>query len=143
MRLTLTLPLLAALALPLTGCFDRDDHHGKKGHGHCGGHDDDPAPSSTAGKLGAGQWVYAESTNGVETYRPQSPGGWIRNTYVFASNGTLVLTWAGPDDGPRSAPGTWSQTGDDVTINVTSPVLPAQTVWHIQSISASELKITR
>ena len=142
MRFLLTLPLLAALALPLAGCFDHDGRHDKKGH--CNGHNDDPAPSSTVNKLGAGQWVYIESTNGVETYRPQSPAGWVRNTYAFAGNGTLVVTWAGPNDGPVSAPGTWSQSGNDVTINLPqNAAMPTQTVWHIQSIGANELKITR
>ena len=145
MRFLLTLPLFAALALPLAGCFDRDGHHDKKGHGHCNGRDDDdPTPSSTVGQLGAGQWVYIESTNGVETYHPQSPAGWVRNTYAFASNGTLVATWAGLNDAPVSAPGTWSQSGNDVTINLPqNAAMPTQTIWHIQSISATELKITR
>lgn len=146
MRLALTLPLLAALALPLTGCFDRDDHKHKHGHGHCNGHDDDdPAPTNTADQLSAGQWVYIESANGVETYRPQSPGGWVRNTYVFAADGTLTAIWAGPNDAPVSAPGTWSQKADEVTITVApTATLPTRTIiWHVRSLSATELKITR
>ena len=140
MRLTLTLPLLAALALPLTGCFDHGDR--KKGHGRCNGRDDDPAPASTVGKLGAGTWILMEQAGGVETYRTQGIGGRSPQLYVFSSDGTVQATWPAPACGSLTANGTWSQTGNVVTLNIPrNAPMPTLVNWEIQRLNATELTV--
>jgi Lipocalin-like domain len=139
MRLTLTLPLLAALALPLTGCFDHGDR--KKGHGHCGGPDEQAVPANVV-NLTRGEWnvVSSASTPTTEVFRPQAePQRGSHFKYVFAANGNynsvaLDCTSHG------TAAGTWALEGNTLTLY---PTGGATEVKQIVSISATELQLAR
>ena len=135
MRYFLALPLLAALALPLTGCSERDHDEDD----HC----NEPAPAGTMGKLAAGRWFFAGQDNGVETYRTDRNSGRGPHYYDFAADGTITVTVPGPTDGGVSTAGTWNQQGDDIHIMLPqSTITSTHLTWRLQALSATELKVT-
>ena len=138
MRLTLTLPLLAALALPLTGCFDRDDHHGKKGHGHC---DNDEAAPASVVNLTRGEWydIGTARTATAQVFRPQAEPQLGQFKYTFAANGGYTATATDCTSHSVTA-GTWELKANTLTLY---PTGRAAEVKQIVSISATELQLAR
>ena len=134
MRLTRTLPLLAALALPLTGCFDRQ---GKRGG--CG--EDEPMPSSVT-DLTRGEWFLIGSANNAtaEVFRPQAEPRRGQFKYTFASNGGYTSDLSDCTPAGVSIVGTWTLKNQTLTLHPTGR--PVE-VKQIVSISPTELQLAR
>ena len=137
MRLALTLPLLAALALPLTGCFDRDDH--KKGRGHCG-NNDEAAPANVV-NLTRSRWYWIGSASGsaAQVFRQQPEPQRGQLSYVFVADGSYAFSGLSCT-APATINGTWALKGQTLTLY---PTGGAAEVRQIVSISATELQLAR
>ncbi len=131
MRFASTLPLLATLALPLTGCFDRHDKEGCHG----------PAPSSVT-DLTRGEWfrIGSASTGSTEVFRPQGePQRGSHFKYMFAADGNYS-SWAVDCTSHDSATGTWTLKDKALTLY---PTGGAAQVKQVVSISGTELQLAR
>ena len=139
MRLMLTLPLLAALALPLTGCFDRDDHRGKKGHGHCDG---DAAIPTNVTDLTSHTWIQDAPASSASTkvYRSQVAVQRGYFSYTFAATGDYTSKLDDCTSSGINKAGTWALKGSTLTLY---PTGGAAEVMQIVSINATELQLAQ